>query len=135
VASGGADALDIYDASLRVFSEILGEADLVAALGKPTISHEVGSLVSPRSQTRRKQSAWILHSSGHATSRPLDEQIEELVQFAEGSSGVLDRVRATCRIDLFCGIGERTINAGFQLRPDLTRRIAALELTITVHVY
>jgi hypothetical protein len=41
----------------------------------------------------------------------------------------------SCDIDLFCGVGERTINAGFQLRPDLTRRIAALELTITVDVY
>ena len=38
-------------------------------------------------------------------------------------------------IDLFCGIGERTINAGFHLRPDLTRRIGALELTVSVHVY
>jgi hypothetical protein len=48
---------------------------------------------------------------------------------------VLDRLRPTCDIDLFCGIGERTINAGFHLRPDLTRRIGALELTVSVHVY
>jgi hypothetical protein len=77
----------------------------------------------------------ILHSSGHSTSQPLDEQIVELVQFAEAHSGALDRLRPTCDIDLFCGVGERTTNAGFQLRPDLTRRITALELTITVHVY
>jgi hypothetical protein len=135
VASDGADAVDIYDASWRVFSEILGEADLVAALGTPTISHDVGSLVSPRSQTRRTDSVWILDSSGHKTNQPLDEQIEELVQLAEARSEVLDRLRATCHADLFCGVGERTINAGFQLRPGLARRIAALELTITVHVY
>jgi hypothetical protein len=135
VASGGAGALDIYDASLRVFSEILGEADLVAALGRPTRSHDAGSLVSPRSQTRRKTSGWILHSSGHSTSQSLDEQIEELVQFVEAQSVAFDRLRPTCDFDLFCGVRRRTINAGFQLRPDLTRRIAALELTITVHVY
>jgi hypothetical protein len=135
VASDGADKVDIYDASLRVSSESLGEADLVAALGPPTISHDVRSLVSPRSQTRRTDSVWILDSSGHKTNQPLDEQVEELVQFAEAQSEVLDQLRSTCNIDLFCGLGERTINAGFQLRPDLTRRIAALELTITVHVY
>jgi hypothetical protein len=95
----------------------------------------VGSLVSPRSQTRRKTSGWILHSSGHSTTQPLDEQIGELVQFVEAHSVAFDRLRPTCDVDLFCGVGERTINAGFQLRPDLTRRIAALELTITVHVY
>jgi hypothetical protein len=74
-------------------------------------------------------------SSGQKTNQPLDEQIEELVQFAEAHSMVLDRLRPTCDIDLFCGIGERTINAGFHLRPDLTRRIGALELTVSVHVY
>jgi hypothetical protein len=130
-----ADELDIYDASLRVFSETLLEADLVDALGTPTKSYDVGSLVSPRSQSRRKHSGWILDSSGHITAQPLDEQIEELVQFAEAHSGALDQLRPTCDIDLFCGIGEHTINAGFQLRPDLTRRIAALELPITVHIY
>jgi hypothetical protein len=135
VASGSADALDIYDASLRVFSEILGEADLVAALGTPTISREVGSLVSPRSQTGRRDSVWRLDSSGHGTNQPLDEQIEELVQFAEAHSEMFDQLRPTCHADLFCGVGQRTINAGFQLRPDLTRRIAALELPITFHVY
>ncbi len=130
-----ADELDIYDASLRVFSETLLEADLVVALGTPTKSYDVGSLVSPRSQTRRKHSGWILDSSGHMTVQPLDEQIEELVQFAEAHSEMFDQLRPTCHADLFCGVGQRTINAGFQLRPDLTRRIAALELTITVHVY
>ena len=135
MAADDADELDVYDASLRVFSETLGESDLVAALGTPTKSHDVGSLVSARSQTRRNDSGWILHSNGHMTTQPLAEQIEELVQFAEAHSEVLDRLRPSCDIDLFCGVGERTINAGFQLRPDLTRRIAALELTITVHFY
>jgi hypothetical protein len=69
------------------------------------------------------------------TNQPLDEQIEELVQFAEAHSGALDPLRPTCHIDLFCGVGQRTINTGFQLPPDLTRRIAALELTLTVDVY
>lgn len=131
----GADELDIYDASLRVVSDTLLEADLVDALGTPTKSYDVGSPVSPRSQTRRTDSVWILDSRGHKAHQPLHEQIEELVQFAEAHSEVLDRLRPTCNIELFCGVGERTINAGFQLRPDLTRRIAALELTITVHVY
>jgi hypothetical protein len=135
VATEDADALDLYDASLRVFSATLGEAHLVAALGTPTKSYDAGSLVSPRSQTRRKHSGWILDSSGHSTSQPLGEQIEELVQFAEARSGVLDQLRPACDIDLFCGVDERTINAGFHLRPSLTRRIAALELTMTVHVY
>jgi hypothetical protein len=69
------------------------------------------------------------------TSQPLDEQIDELVQFSEAHSEALDQLRPTCEIDLFCGVGQRTINAGFRLRPELTRRIAALKLTITVHVY
>ena len=130
-----ADELDIYDASLRVFSETLLEADLVVALGTPTKSYNVGSLVSPRSQTQRKHSGWILHSTGHTTNQPLDDQIDELVQFAEAHSEVLDSLRPTCDMDLFCGVAQRTINAGFHLRPDLTRRIAALELAITVDVY
>ena len=135
VAADDADELDVYDASLRVFSETLRESDLVAALGTPTKSHDVGSLVSPRSQTRRKQQ-W-LDTAQHRlqTTQPLDEQIEELVQAAEAHSVAFEGLRPTCDIDLFCGVGQRTINAGFQLRPDLTRRIAALELTITVDVY
>jgi hypothetical protein len=84
---------------------------------------------------RHKNSGWILQSSGHSTSRPLEEQIEELVQFAEAHSRALDRLRPNCDIDLFCGVTQRTINAGFQLRADLTRRIAVLELAIHVHVY
>ena len=135
MAADDADELDVYDASLRVFSETLGESDLVAALGTPTKSYDVGSLVSPRSQTRRKHSGWILHSTGYETTQPLDEQIEELVQFAEAHSMALDRLRPMCTFDLFCGVAQRTINAGFHLRPDLTRRIAALELAITVDVY
>jgi hypothetical protein len=135
VTSHGADTLDIYDASLRVFSDTLREDALAAALGKPTVSHDVGSLVSPRSQMRHKNSGWILQSSGHSTRQPLEEQIEELVQFAEAHSRALDWLRPNCDIDLFCGVAQRTINAGFQLRADLTRRIAVLELTIHVHVY
>ena len=135
MAADDADELDIYDASLRVFSETIGESDLVAVLGTPTKSHDVGSPVSPRSQARRTHTGWILHSTGHMTTQPLDEQIEELVQYVEANSVAFDGFRPACNIDLFCGVAQRTINAGFQLRPSLIQRIAALGLTITVEVY
>ncbi|GHH60822.1 DUF4279 domain-containing protein [Lentzea cavernae] len=126
-----------YKASLRVFSETLTLADLVASLGEPTRSYDVGDPVSPRRPDgpRRAVSHWALRSRAQPTS-PLDEHLSELVVFVEAHSREIEALRDKAEIDVFCGVfAGDDAQGGFTLTADLMRRLAALGLDVGFDLY
>lgn len=127
-----------YSAALRVFSPTRRLADLTAALCEPTKSHDLGDPVSGRnlSAPRREHSHWALEPTGLRTARPLDDQLAELVAFAEAHRTTLEDLRAEGLVDVFCGIfsGEGA-QGGFGLDPALMRRLAELDLRVTFDIY
>lgn len=109
-------------------------ADLVAALGEPSESYDIGAPVSSRLEIRRKTAFWCLQSRLPRT-QPLDEHIEELVAFVEAHSGFAalgDQIEG----DIFCGVftGDGT-QGGFTLTSDLTRRLGELGLDVTFDLH
>lgn len=133
------DSAAYYTASLRVFSATLALEEIVAALGEPTNSHRRGDPVSPRRDPdgrTRDHSGWFLKASGYETGQPLEDQIDELVGFAERRVEAIARIRPDCDIDLFCGaFAADTINCGVTLTPTLMARLAALDLAIYIDIY
>lgn len=125
-----------YKASLRVFSDSLPLADLVAALGDPTESYDVGDQVSPRNPAGRRTNAyWSLTSRAQRT-RPLDEHIAELVTFAEARNRELEALGDKVQIDVFCGVfAGDDAQGGFTLGADLMRRLNALHLDVSFDLY
>ena len=126
-----------YTATLRVFSKRLKLVELEAQLGKPTEGHEIGDPVSRQRPdgSRHQQAYWGLKSSIERTVR-LDEHIDELLAFAEGHRDALDSVRASCSIDIFCGVftGE-TGQGGFTFEPAISQRLGDLQLPVGFDVY
>ena len=126
-----------YKASLRVFSESLALADLVAALGEPTGSYDIGDPVSVRlpDGSRRTRAYWSLSSSAQRT-QPLDDHVAELVEFIEAHSRQFDALKDNAEIDIFCGVftGDGT-QGGFTLASDLIRKLAALNLDVSFDLY
>jgi Domain of unknown function (DUF4279) len=127
-----------YSAALRVFSSTRRLADLTSVLGEPTDSHDLGDPVSSRNPSgpKRQRSYWAYEPPGPRTARPLDDQLAELVEFAEAHRTTLEHRRAECRVDMFCGIFSGVdAQGGFELGPALVRRLADLDLRITFDIY
>ncbi|MDX8055218.1 DUF4279 domain-containing protein [Lentzea sp. BCCO 10_0798] len=126
-----------YKASLRVFSESLALPDLVAALGEPTRSYDIGDLVSPRRPDgpRRTSAYWSLGSQAQRTD-PLDQHIAELVTFVDAHRREIDALRDKAQIDAFCGVftGDDT-QGGFTLTSGLMRRLGELNLDVGFDLY
>ena len=135
----GDDSAAYYTASLRVFSATLALEDIVAALGQPTTSHCRGDPVSPRRDPdgpKRERTGWRLNSTGYKTGQPLEEQVEELVLFAERHLDAIQHLRSESDIDLFCGaFAADTINCGATFTPQIMARLAALDLSIYIDIY
>lgn len=127
-----------YSAGLRVISETMRLAELTALLGEPSTSHDIGDLVSRRSPdgTKRKHAHWGLDAQV-ARTRPLDEHIETLVAFAESNRDTLRALRPHCvRLDIFCGVfAEPGGQGGWEMSPELMRRLVDLELTVGFDLY
>ncbi|MET9626629.1 DUF4279 domain-containing protein [Lentzea sp. NPDC006480] len=126
-----------YTASLRVFSERLTFADLVAVLGEPTEGYDIGDPVSQRRPDgpRRKWAHWRLGSTAPRT-QPLDEHIAELVTFAEAHSRGFDALGDKVLTDVFCGVFTADDSqGGFTLEADLIRRLGALNLVVGFDLY
>lgn len=126
-----------YTASLRVFSESLALADLVAALGEPSRSYDIGDPVSPRRPDgpRRTVSYWCLRSQAPRTS-PLDEHIAEPVTFVDAHSHELHVLRDKTQVDVFCGVftGDGT-QGGFTLGADLMCLLGDLNLDVSFDLH
>ncbi|MFS8105222.1 DUF4279 domain-containing protein [Lentzea alba] len=126
-----------YKASLRVYSEALTLADLVAALGESTDGHDIGDPVSRRRPdgALRAGAQWALTSSAQRTS-PLDEHVAELVAFIEARSREIDALGDKVQIDVFCGVftGDDA-QGGFTLEADLMRRLSALNVDVVFDLY
>ncbi len=126
-----------YTASLRVFSESLAFADLVAVLGEPTKGYDIGDLVSPRRPDgpRRTSAHWCLRSAAPRT-QPLDEHIAELITFVEVHSREFGELGDKVQIDVFCGVftGDDS-QGGFTLGSDLIRRLGDLNLDVGFDLY
>jgi hypothetical protein len=108
---------------------------MVAVLGSPTKSHDVGDPVG-RLGGVRKHASWALEASVGRT-RPLDEHLEPLVVFAERHREELASLRAQgCRVDLFCGVfADPDAQGGWVFTPELSRRLAELELAVSFDLY
>jgi hypothetical protein len=138
-----------YSASLRIFSDTLSLPEITRLLGAPTEGYDIGEPVSGRRSKgpKRTQTAWLLRSSSEG-SVPLEVHVEEVVSFVEKRSAVIDELRSECRMDIFCGVFRGDLEAparlslfvialgcGFTLDPELTRRLAALRLSIGFDIY
>jgi hypothetical protein len=126
-----------YTASLRVWSETLGLAELTDQLGEPSKGHDVGDPISSRrpDSGRRKHAMWMLES-GLDRTRPLDEHIEALLEAVEAQSEAFEAIREKSRIDVFCGpFSGDGAQGGFTLEPQLSARLAALSLPVGFDVY
>ena len=68
--------------------------------------------------------------------RLLEEQVEELVLFAERHLDAIQHLRSESDIDLFCGaFAADTINCGATFTPQIMARLAALDLSIYIDIY
>jgi hypothetical protein len=124
-----------YTASLRVLSTELPLAELVGILGEPTRGHDIGDPVSSRSATTRKHSLWLLVADVDR-SRPLEEHVERLVEFADGHRDHLASVRPRCDVvDVFCGIFAADSQGGWQFSPALMQRLVVLDLPVVFDLY
>jgi hypothetical protein len=122
-----------YKASLRVFSQSLNAAELVQALGEPTVSRAAGDPVRQRGP-KRGQSLWRLESKLHENT-PLDQHIAALLDAIDAHREGFDAIRQYCEIDIFCGIFSGGGQGGFTLEPDLIRRVAELGLAVGFDIY
>jgi effector-binding domain-containing protein len=126
-----------YTASLTVSSETLSLGELTAALGSPSSGRDRGDPVSRRTPdgAKRRHSSWILKSAG-GRARPLEDQIEDLVAFAEERREALGPLAADHEARVFCGIfsGEGA-QGGFTLEPGLLRRLADIGLPVVFDLY
>jgi hypothetical protein len=125
-----------YSASLRVISYTLRLAALIERLGEPSRSHDIGDAVSARNPQsgRRRQSYWGLTPAQNRAA-PMEQLINELLDFADLHRNDLDALRADCEIDLFCGIFSEDAQGGFQLSPELMGRAVSHGLTIGFDIY
>lgn len=137
-----------YTATWRVFSDDLPLAELCAALGEPSHSHDRGDLVSPRRPDglRRKHARWSIETPLER-SEPLERHIEALVDAAERRADALEALRPHVDTDIFCGVFRRDFGAesttggtivfgcGGRFDVDLLTRLAALRLPVTLDVY
>jgi hypothetical protein len=126
-----------YTASLRVFSDTLRLADLVAVLGEPTASHDVGDPVLAKHPEgpRRPHARWSLQSRVPRI-RPLDEHIGELVAFVEHHRASIDSLRDQARIDIFCGVfTDDDAQGGFAFTSELIQRLADVDVDVTFDLY
>jgi hypothetical protein len=125
-----------YRASLDVFSETISLGDLTAALGSPSEGYDRGDLVSGRSPDgpKRERAGWILESKSGACI--LEDQIEELVVFAEEHRAAFDAFAPDLAARIFCGVfSGKDAQGGFTLEPGLLRRLADLDLPMVFDLY
>jgi hypothetical protein len=124
-----------YRASLRVFSEALGLAELCESLGDPTRGRDIGDPVSSRPGARTWTSAGWWLESGVDEFRPLDEHIAALVEAFEARRDEFESVREACVFDIFCGVFAGDAQGGFAFRSPLLVRLAELQLPVIVDLY
>jgi Domain of unknown function (DUF4279) len=126
-----------YTASLSVFSNTIPLRDLTAALGSPTTGHDRGEPASRSNPDgpKRGQASWLLESKGRRA-RPLEDQIEELVAFAEEHRKAFEALAPMLERRIVCGVfsGEHA-QGGFILGPGLLRRLADLDLPVVFDLY
>jgi hypothetical protein len=126
-----------YTATLGVFSETLSLAELTAALGTPSSGHDRGDPVSSRNAEgpKRKNARWSRESEGQRQRR-LEDQIEDLVLFMEMHQDAFQALAPVVWRDIWCGVfsGEDA-QGGFNLEPDLLRRLADLHLPMIFDLY
>jgi Domain of unknown function (DUF4279) len=126
-----------YTASLSVFSETIPLRDLAAALGPPSKGYDRGEPVSRRRPdgAKREQASWFLESKGRGV-RPLEDQIEDLVTFAEEHREAFAALGPSIERRIFCGVfsGENA-QGGVILEPALLRRLADMDLVVVLDLY
>jgi|tagenome__1003787_1003787.scaffolds.fasta_scaffold20442336_1 hypothetical protein len=129
-----------YTACVRVTSETLSLADIVARLGPP---REGGhDLAEPRVKDRPDRGPWgwtlWYHDSGEPREVNLDRHVAALAAWAEEHEGALGELRAAgAEVYLWCAIFTADESTGqvTSLAPALLRRIAQLDLRLDVDVY
>jgi hypothetical protein len=126
-----------YTASLNVYSETIPLHNLTAALGPPTEAHDRGDPVSRSKPNgpKRAHTFWSLTSTGRRE-RPLEDQIEDLVSFAERHQHQFEALKPNPERRIFCGVfsGEDA-QGGFILEPALLGRLANLDLVLVFDLY
>ena len=126
-----------YQASLIVIGEAISLADLIAVLGSPSDSYDRGDSVSLRNPDgpKRQRAYWSLESEG-GRARPLEDQIDDLVTFAEQRQEAFAAFMPRVERRIFCGVfSGNDAQGGFTLEPALLRRLADLKLEVVFDLY
>ena len=74
-------------------------------------------------------------ASGLAPSEPLERHLSVLCDRIEPLASKIDGLRDRCDFDLFCGFGSLNGQGGFTLSPALLRRLAALNIAVSLDLY
>jgi hypothetical protein len=129
-----------YTACIRVTSESLALADIVARLGPPLQGgHDRGD---PRVKDRPKRGAWgwtlWYQDSGLPRDTRLAEHVAALAAWAQDRRDVLGELRAGgADVYVWCAIftAEATTGEVTSLAPELLHRLAQLDLRVDLDVY
>ena len=126
-----------YTASLRILSRTVRLAEMIACLGQPSSSHDIGDPVSPGrpDSPRHVHSRWVLDSTEQEPS--LEAQLEYLLAFAEVHRECLAELvqHGEC-IDVACGIFTADdAQGGFTLDVAVMRRLVELGLDAWFDIY
>jgi hypothetical protein len=101
----------------------------------PTRSHKIGDPVSSTAaEPRRKNHLYGVHSTMPG-SAPLDEHIVELLDRLEPVASALADLSKSADLYLFCGFSSGNAQGGFTLSPGTLRRIADLNLELSLDLY
>jgi hypothetical protein len=125
-----------YSATLGVYSETMSLADLTAALGEPTTGYDRGDQIGRvHKDLKRKHAGWFLESDG-ARVRKLEDMLADLALFMEEQAAAFETLGSRVERDIWCGIfsGEDA-QGGFNFSPDLTRRLADLNVWVIFDLY
>jgi hypothetical protein len=112
-----------YTAALGVFSEN----------GKSFDRGDQSSRV--RADLKRRRAGWILEADDGDGSRPLVEQVTELVNFLEANQEAFDGLGDRVFRDLWLVLVSGEAQGGFTFSPELLRRLANLEIEVVFDLY
>ena len=124
--------------SLRLFDKKLDPENLTQLLGcTPSYSASAGeTLILPNGKTRLVKIGYWRLEYGDSDAIDLEEKIELLLAKLTDNLDAWQKATKTIKTaDLFCGLFLDTWNEGFQLSPNLLRKIAERNLTISFDLY
>ena len=124
-----------FRASLGIWGEELRPDEITSRLAlKPTRTHISGERKSSRNPLVWKDSYWSLDCPIVAENNPV-EHLEWLLDMLEPKTAILKEISARFRLEIWCGFSSENGQGGFTMDANTLRRIANLEIPMTLDLY